>query len=125
MVSAANRMILRIELWHAGLLLLLLGALAPARLVEPKAMLLGGLFMGINFFLLGYGVAWVLTPLASRKRIRAGVALLVLKVVLILGLMAMVFFNFALDAISFAFGFSSLLVAIVIETMRLGMAWRS
>jgi hypothetical protein len=49
----------------------------------------------------------------------------VLKVVLILGLMAMVFFNFALDAISFAFGFSSLLVAIVIETMRLGMAWRS
>jgi hypothetical protein len=125
MVTAANRTILRIELWHAGLLLLLLAALAPARIVEPKAMLLGGLFMGINFFLLCYGVAWVLTPLASRGRVRAGVALLVLKVVLFLGLMAIVFFHFALDAISFAFGFSTLLVAIVIEAMRLGMGWRS
>lgn len=123
-MTAANRTILRIELWHAGLLLLLLGALAPAQLVEPKAMFLGGFFMGVNFLLLCYGVAWILTPLASRGRIRAGVGLLVLKVVLFLGLIAIVFSNFGLDAISFAFGFSTLLVAIFIEAMRLGISWR-
>jgi len=120
MGTAANRTILRIELWHAGLLMVLLGTLAPARLVEPKAMLLGGLFMGINFLLLCYGVAWILTPLAGKGRVKAGVALLVLKVVLFLGLISIVFFELGLDAISFAFGFSTLLLAIVIEAMRSG-----
>ena len=120
MGTAANRIILRIELWHAGLLMVLLGTLAPARLVESKAMLLGGLFMGMNFLLLCYGVAWILTPLAGKGRVKAGVALLVLKVVLFLALISIVFFNLGLDAISFAFGFSTLLLAIVIEAMRSG-----
>ena len=120
MGTAANRTILRIELWHAGLLMVLLGTLAPARLVEPKALLLGGLFMGINFLLLCYGVAWIITPLAGKGRVKAGVALLVLKVVLFLALISIVFFNLGLDAISFAFGFSTLLLAIVIEAMRSG-----
>ena len=120
MGTAANRTILRIELWHVGLLMGLLGTLAPARLVEPKALLLGGLFMGINFLLLCYGVAWILTPLAAKGRVKAGVALLVLKVVLFLGLISTVFFELGLDAISFAIGFSTLLLAIVIEAMRSG-----
>jgi hypothetical protein len=118
MGTAVNRTILRIELWHAGLLMVLLGALVPARLVEPKAMLLGGLFMGMNFLLLCYGVAWILTPLAGKGRVKAGVALLVLKVVLFLGLISVAFFELGLDAISFAFGFSTLLLAIVIEALR-------
>ena len=118
MGTAANRTILRIELWHAGLLAALLGALAPMRLIEPKALLLGGVFMGVNFLLLCYGVAWILTPLAGRGRVKAGVALLALKVVLFLGLLSIVFFKLNLDAISFACGFSTLLVAIVIEAVR-------
>ena len=81
-------------------------------------MLLGGLFMGVNFLLLGYGVAWILTPLAGKGRVKAGVALLIVKVLFLLGLLSLVFFNFALDAISFAVGFSCLLVAIVIEAAR-------
>jgi hypothetical protein len=125
MGTGANRTILRIQLWHAGLLLLLLAALTPARLVEPNAMLLGGFFMGVNFFLLYYGVAWILTPLASRGRVKVGVALLVLKVVLFLGLISIVFFNFGLDAISFACGFSTLLGAIVIEAVRAGISLRT
>jgi hypothetical protein len=120
MGTAANKIILRIELWHVGLLVVLLGTLAPARLVEPKALLLGGLFMGINFLLLCYGVAWIITPLAGKGRVKAGVALLVLKVVLFLALISIVFFNLGLDAISFAFGFSTLLLAIVIEATRSG-----
>ncbi|HEY7554903.1 MAG TPA: hypothetical protein VIH18_08840 [Candidatus Binatia bacterium] len=122
MGTAVNRTILRIELWHVGLLVILLGALAPARLVEPKAMLLGGLFMGINFLLLCYGVAWILTPLAGRGRVKAGVALLALKVVLFLALLSLLFFKLGLDAISFALGFSTLLVAIVIEAIRSGIS---
>jgi hypothetical protein len=118
MPTAANRTILRIELWHVGLLLALLGILAPARLVEPASMLLGGLFMGVNFLLLCYGVAWILTPLAGRGNVKAGVALLVIKVVLFLGLLSLVFFRFGLDALSFAVGFSTLLLAIVIEAVR-------
>ena len=122
MGTAANRTILRIELWHAVLLMVLLGTFAPARLVEPKALLLGGLFMGINFLLLCYGVAWIITPLAGKGRVKAGVALLVLKVVLFLALISIVFFNLGLDAISFACGFSTLLVANVIEAVRSGIS---
>jgi hypothetical protein len=104
------------------LLLLALVALTPAQVVEPRAVFLGGVFMGVNFLLLGYGVTWILTPLAGRGRIKAGVALLVLKVVLFLGLISIVFFNFGLDAISFAIGFSTLVVAIVIEAVKSGMS---
>jgi len=121
-MGTVNRTILRIELWHAILLMVLFGALAPERLVEPKAMLLGGLFMGINFLLLCYGVAWILTPLAGRGRVKAGVALLALKVVLFLALLSLLFFKLGLDAISFALGFSTLLVAIVIEAVRSGIS---
>jgi hypothetical protein len=118
MPTAANKTILRIELWHAGLLLALLGTLAPARLVEPTSMLFGGLFIGVNFLLLCYGVAWILTPRAGKGKVKAGVALLVTKVLLFLGLLSMVFLKFGMDAISFAVGFSTLLVAIVIEALR-------
>lgn len=118
-------MIWRIELWHAVLLLGLLGFLAPVKLVEPTSMLLGGLFMGVNFLLLCYGVAWILTPLAGKGNVKAGVALLIFKVLLFLGLLSLVFFNFGMDAISFAVGFSTLLVAIVIEAMRHNMSWRT
>jgi hypothetical protein len=122
MAIAVNRVILRIELWHTALLLLLAGTLAPVQLVEPKAMFVGGVFMGINFLLLSYGLAWILTPLASRGRIKTGVALLVLKGALFFGLMTLVFFNFGLDAISFACGFSTLIVAVVIEAVRSGLS---
>jgi hypothetical protein len=88
-------------------------------------MWLGGAFMGVNFLLLYYGVAWLLTPLASRGRTRAGVALLTIKIALFLGLLSLVFFRFELDAISFSIGFSTLLVAIVIEAARSAISWRS
>ncbi len=118
MVTTATKAVLRIEVWHAGLLVVLLVALTPTQLIEPRAMLAGGLFMGINFLLLSCGIAWVLMPLAGKGRVKAGITLLVLKTVLFLGLLTAVFFEFGLDAVSFAVGFSTLLVAIVIEAMR-------
>jgi hypothetical protein len=118
MEAAARKTILRIELWHIILLLVLLAILAPAKVVDPTALLAGGIFIGVNFLLLSFGVAWVLTPLAGKGRVKAGVGLLVLKIVIFLALLTTLFFRFELDAISFALGFSTLILAIVVESVR-------
>jgi hypothetical protein len=121
MEAAARKTILRIELWHIILLLVLLASLAPAKVVDPMALLAGGIFIGVNFLLLSFGVAWVLTPLAGKGRVKAGVGLLVLKIVIFLALLATLFFRFELDAVSFALGFSTLILAIVLESVRSAM----
>jgi hypothetical protein len=118
MEAAARKTILRIELWHIILLLALLASLAPAKIVDPMALLAGGIFIGVNFLLLSFGVAWVLTPLAGKGRVKAGVGLLVLKIIIFLALLATLFFRFELDAVSFALGFSTLILAIVLESVR-------
>jgi hypothetical protein len=121
MEAASKKTILRIELWHVVMLLALLVTLAPGKFVEPEGLLIGGLFMGVNFLLLSYGVAWVLTPLAGKGRIKAGVGLLILKIAIFLALLATLFFRVPVDAISFALGFSTLLLAILVETIRTRM----
>ena len=121
MEAASKKAILRIELWHVVMLLALLVTLAPGKFVEPEGLLIGGLFMGINFLLLSYGVAWVLTPLAGKGRVKAGVGLLILKIAIFLALLATLFFRVQVDAISFALGFSTLLLAILVEAIRTRM----
>jgi hypothetical protein len=118
MAAAARATILRIELWHSILLLVLLVAFAPAKWVDPTALLAGGIFMGVNFLLLSMGIAWILTPLASKGRVKAGIGLLILKLFILLALLTTLFFRFDLDAVSFALGFSTLILAIVIESIR-------
>jgi hypothetical protein len=118
MERASKRTILCIELWQGLLLLIFLSILGPAKVIEPHAFLLGGLFMAINFFLLSYGVALLLTPLAGKGRVKTGVGLLVVKSMLFLALLAGVFFRFEVDAISFGLGVSILLLAILVETVR-------
>lgn len=117
METAAKKSIIRIELWHGVLLLALLVTLGPARLIDPAALLAGGIFMGVNFLLLSLAIAWVLTPLAGKGRVKAGIGFLVLKIILFLGLLTTLFFHFALDALSFALGFSTLILAIVLESV--------
>ena len=118
MQAAAKKTILRIELWQAALLLALLVAFGRSSWLDAVALLAGGIFMAVNFLLLSFGVAWVLTPLAGKGRVRAGVGLLVLKIVLFMGLLTMLFLKFDLDAVSFALGFSTLIVAILAEALR-------
>ncbi len=117
MEGGSKKTILRIELWHGLMLLTLLATLGPRKLVEPGALLIGGLFMAVNFLLLSFGIAWVLTPLAGKGRVKAGVGLLVFKMVMFLGLLTTLFFRFELHAISFALGFSTLLLAILLEAV--------
>ncbi len=105
--------LLWIEFWHGILLLALFALLVPLRVLEPWGLLIGGLFMGLNFLLLGYGIRWVLTPFAGKGRVRAGIFLLLLKFGLFLALLGAIFFRIQLDAVSFAAGVTCLLVAIV------------
>ena len=117
MEGGSKKTILRIELWHGLMVLTLLATLGPRKLVEPGALLIGGLFMAVNFLLLSFGIAWVLTPLAGKGRVKAGVGLLVFKMAMFLGLLTTLFFRFELHAISFALGFSTLLLAILVEAV--------
>jgi hypothetical protein len=118
MEATARKAILRIECLHAVLLLAMVLAFRRSAFIDPTALLAGGVFMGVNFFLLSLGIASVLTPLASNGRVKFGVALLVLKIVLFLALLTTAFFRFQFDGISFALGFSAMIVAIVGEAVR-------
>ncbi|MGZ8424557.1 MAG: hypothetical protein ACXWYD_06385 [Candidatus Binatia bacterium] len=122
MEATARKTILRIECWHAVLLLALFLVVGRGTAIDGMALIAGGVFMGINFLLLSFGVAAVLTPLASKGQVKLGVGLLVLKVMLFLALLTTVFYRFQLDAISFALGFSTLIVAIVVEAVRRSLA---
>jgi hypothetical protein len=107
--------VLRIEILHVILVAALWAALFPVSIVEPGSLFIGALFIGANFLLLTYGIRWVLAPFADKGRIKTGIALLVLKMALFLGLGALLLFRVNLEPLSFALGFSSLLVAITCE----------
>lgn len=115
--EALRPAVLRIELLHALLVGGLWFGLLPAKVIETRALLIGALFMGVNFLLLSCGIRWVLTPFAGKGRIRTGIALLILKLGLFLGLIAALLLRIQLDPLSFTLGFSSLLVAIVLERL--------
>jgi hypothetical protein len=109
--------ILRVELWHVLLLLAAAVTLGQSKFIDLTALLLGGAFMGVNFLLLGFGILWLLGPLASRGRVKAGVSLMILKIIFFLGLLTLLFFRFEIDGLSFALGFSTLLLAVVVEAV--------
>ena len=117
--------LVRVLTWHTLLLLLLLIGSQIMRALAPGALLLGGVFMGLNFGLLSVGIRWVLSPTATKKRQRVGMALLGLKLLLFLGLVSALFFRMDLDGVSFVVGVSSLLIASVIGTLSSGPSFRS
>jgi hypothetical protein len=115
--TSGTATILRIELWQGLLLLATAATLGQTEFIDLKALLIGGVFMGVNFFLLGFGILWVLAPLAGKGKVRAGVSLLILKIILFLGLLTVLFFRFQIDGLSFALGFSTLILAILLEAV--------
>ncbi len=120
-----KKIILRIEAWHGILLAVLVGILSFAQWGDTLSLLAGGVFMGVNFWLLSYGIALVLTPLGRNGRVKIGVGLLALKTVIFLALLIALFSRFTLDAVSFALGVTMLILAILVEGVRTGMALRS
>ncbi|MGH7846042.1 MAG: hypothetical protein ACREQW_12860 [Candidatus Binatia bacterium] len=110
-------LVLRVEVLQGVLALGLFGLLAPLGVLELRPLLLGVVFAGINFFLLAFGVRLVLAPLGGKRRLRTGVALLVVKLGLFLGVLSLLLFKFNLEPLSFAAGVTCLLVAIVCERL--------
>lgn len=119
--SVARLPVMRVELWHGFLLLVLAGFSVMGHVLEPKALLLGGAFMGLNFFLLSVGIRWILTPSATKKRIRAGIILIGVKLLLIMGFISLLFFRFTLDGMSFGLGVTSLLIASIMDRFISGL----
>ena len=115
--QAGAATILRVELWHVLLLFAAAITLGQSKFIDLTALLLGGAFMGVNFFLLGFGVLWLLGPLASKGRVKAGASLLILKIIFFLALLTLLFFRFQIDGLSFALGFSTLLLAVSVEAV--------
>jgi hypothetical protein len=113
--EALGQTVVRIELLHAALVVLLAVALVPMKWVYPGSLVAGALFMGVNFLLLSSGIRWVLTPFAGKGRVRSGVALLIVKMALFLGAMLLLLTRVSLDPLSFTLGFSSLLAAVLVE----------
>jgi hypothetical protein len=113
--EALGATVVRIELFHASLIACIWLALSSTKLVAPGALLAGGVFMAINFLLLSSGIHWVLTPFAGKGRIRSGVVLLVLKMAVFLGAISLLLTRIKFDPLSFTLGFSSLLIAILLE----------
>ena len=114
---AGTATILRIELWQALLLFATAVTLGQTKLIDLKALLIGGVFMGVNFFLLAFGILWVLAPLAGKGKIRAGVSFLILKGIIFLGVLTVLFSRVQIDGLSFAVGFSTLILAIFFEAI--------
>jgi hypothetical protein len=114
-VESIGPTVLRIELVHIILIAGLWLAFLSSNLVEAKSLILGGLFMGINFLLLTFGIRSVLAPFAGRRRVKTGIALLIVKTIIFLGLGSVLLFRVKLEPLSFALGFSCLLIAITFE----------
>lgn len=109
--------ILRVEAWHASLAVGLTAALAPLNVLEPLGLLLGALFMGVNFLLLAYGIRWIIMPFASKGRVRAGIFLLVFKFVFLLVCLWLLLTRVSADEISFAVGVTCLILAILVDRL--------
>jgi hypothetical protein len=111
----------RIGKFHIALLGAV-GALAYAtRWGDLGSLFLGGLAMGVNFWLLRI-ITNVIRPgrpdVNHRGRVGLAVAAMTLKFGLFLGLLAMLFWRLPIEGMSFAAGVTLLLVACLIEVGR-------
>lgn len=113
----------RIGKLHFGLLGATGSVAYATHWVEPGSVLLGGVVMGANFYLLRL-ITHLLRPdaLDAAKRGRAALAVgaFVLKFGLFLGLLMAVFWRVPIEGMSFALGVTLLLVACVLEAARNG-----
>jgi hypothetical protein len=88
------------------------------RWLDPSSLLLGGIVMGINFWLLrviSSGLIGAMQRRADRKRIGVALAAMTLKFALFIGLLGLLFWRLPIEGLSFAIGVTLLLVACLIE----------
>ena len=111
-----------VDLWRMSRITLVLGALAATlsaatRIGEAASLVLGTTFMLVNLHLIRMLVSRVMTPGSSPA---LSMLVLVLKFTMGLALIAGVFYRFPVEPMSFAFGATLLLVAVVLEASVTG-----
>ncbi len=108
----------RILWWHAGLVGAA-GILSYAtHLGEPVSLFLGGVVMGANFALIRIMVTMLLAPGEKPRRKVWALSAFIGKTALFLALIIGIFLRLPIEGMSFAFGASALIAAILIETAR-------
>ena len=111
----------RIGKFHLGLLTLVAAVAYFTHWAAPGSVVLGGLVMGANFWLLRL-ITNVLCPAdtesSQRGRVTLAVTALTLKFGLFLGLLAALFWRFPIEGMSFALGVTLLLIACLLEVGR-------
>jgi len=111
----------RIGKFHVGLLTAV-GVLAYAtHWIEPGSLLLGGIVMGVNFWLLRLITNVLRGDLfepGRSGRVALAVGAMTLKFALFLGLLVALFHRLPIEGLSFALGVTLLLVACVLEAAR-------
>jgi hypothetical protein len=106
-----------IERLHAGLLAATVCAAWLTGWFAPASVLLGGAVMGLNFWLMRQLGVRLLTP-ARADQPGLVMVLMLAKFVLLLGIIAALFWRVQLDLLGFAVGATVLLVACVLSTLR-------
>src|SRR6185369_10020834 len=90
-----------------------IAALAAASgVVSPGSVVLGGAVMATNFWIMRKFFSYLLSPDVNR-RAASVVALGIAKQLLLVGLVSALFWRVDVDAVAFAFGVTTLLVACV------------
>ena len=114
----------RISKFHLGLLVVVAALAYATRWAEPGSLLLGGLVMGANFWLLRI-ITNVLcqgdSNSSQRGRATLAVTALTLKFGLFLGLLSALFWRLPIEGMSFALGVTLLLIACLLEVGRNGL----
>jgi len=112
-----NSRLREIERLHLGLLAAAACTAYLTGWLEPASLLLGGIVMLVNLRLLGALVARVIAPDRTRKPATA-MALILAKLALFVGLVALLMSRLPLDPLAFALGTTTLLVAITLSALR-------
>jgi len=113
----------RVATIHVATLVALSGAAYATAWADPGSVLLGGVVMGVNLWLLKV-IASALVPSATEAQASSKTAFAVLAVLLkfglFVGLLAMLFLRLPIDAMGFAVGVTCLLFACVAAALSGG-----
>ncbi len=107
----------RIGQFHVGLVALAAFVAYATRWLDAGSVLLGGVVMGANFWLLRV-MARALLSGGEGRRVALGIAAMVLKFGLFIGLLAVLFWRLPIEGMSFACGVTMLLLACLVEVAR-------
>jgi hypothetical protein len=106
----------QIQMTHAVVVTAAATLAAVSGVASGWGVFLGGAVMGVNFWIMRKFFGYLLSPDASR-RAASVVALGIAKQLLLFGLVSLLFWRVDLDAVAFAIGITTLLVACVAVTV--------